>query len=107
MKRLSILPYFIYLFASVLFACTTGKNALQKGDYDASIGKAVNRLQNAPKNAEAAEVLKTAYNLSYQDHLRRINEAKMARGPFYWETVLYAYQKINQTADLINACPAC
>lgn len=107
MKNISRLRYFIYLSLIILGGCTTGKNALQKGDYDASVAKAVSRLQNSPKNTEAMQVLKTAYDLALQDHLRKISEAKMSNDLFRWESILYYYQKINQLADDINSCPAC
>lgn len=107
MKNLPRLRYFLYLFFIILSGCTTGKNALQKGDYDASVAKAVGRLQNSPKNSEAMQVLKTAYELALQDHLRKINEAKLSNDLFRWESVMYDYQKINQLADDVNTCPAC
>ncbi|MCX2582790.1 hypothetical protein [Pedobacter sp. MR22-3] len=107
MKNLSRLRYFIYLSIIIVGGCTTGKNALQKGDYDASVAKAVGRLQNSPKNSEAMQVLKTAYELALQDHLRKINEAKLSNDLFRWESVMYDYQKINQLSDDIYTCPAC
>ena len=64
-------------------------------------------MQNSPKNSEAMQVLKTAYDLALQDHLRKINEAKLSNDLFRWESVMYDYQKINQLADDINSCPAC
>lgn len=107
MNNISRLRYFIYLSLIILAGCTTGKNALQKGDYDSSVTKAVGRLQNSPKNKEAMEVLKTAYQLALQDHLRKIDEAKLSNDLFRWESIMYDYQKINQLADDINTCPAC
>ena len=107
MKNVSRLRYFIYLSLIILGGCTTGKKALQKGDYDNSVAKAVGRLQNSPKNTEALQVLKTAYQLALQDHLRKIDEAKLSNDLFRWETIMYDYQKINQLADDINTCPAC
>ena len=107
MKNTSRLRYFIYLSLIILGGCTTGKNALQKGDYDTSVAKAVGRLQNSPKNGEATQVLKTAYQLALQDHLRKIDEAKLSNDLFRWESIMYDYQKINQLADEINTCPAC
>jgi len=107
MENISRLRYFIYLSLIIIGGCTTGKNALQKGDYDASVSKAVSRLQSSPKNSEAMQVLKTAYDLALQDHLRRINEAKLSNDLFRWESILYDYQKINQLAEDINSCPAC
>lgn len=107
MKNIPRLRYFIYLLLIIIGGCTTGKKALQKGDYDASVLKAVSRLQNSPKNTEAQEVLKTAYTFALQDHLRKIEEAKLSNDPFRWESILYDYQKLNQLADEINSCPAC
>jgi tetratricopeptide (TPR) repeat protein len=107
MKNSSRLRYFIYLSLIIIGGCTTGKNALQKGDYDASVEKSVSRLQNSPKNSEAMQVLKMAYDLALKDHLRKIEEAKLANDLFRWESVMYDYQKINQLADDINSCPAC
>ena len=107
MKNISRLRYFIYLSLIFIGGCTTGKNALQKGDYDASVLKAVSRLQNAPKNSEALSVLQTAYGFALQDHLRKIDESKLSNDLYRWETVMYNYQKINQLAEEINSCPAC
>jgi len=107
MKNISRLRYFIYLSFIIIGGCNTGKKALQKGDYDASVFKAVSRLQNSPKNGEALQVLSTAYNLALKDHLRKIEEAKLSNDLFRWESIMYDYQKINQLADDINSCPAC
>lgn len=107
MKNSSRLRYFIYLSLIIIAGCTTGKNALQKGDYDLSVEKSVSRLQNSPKNSEAMQVLKMAYDLALKDHLRKIEEAKTTNDLFRWESVMYDYQKINQLADNINSCPAC
>jgi len=107
MNNISRLRYFIYLSLIILGGCTTGKNALQKGDYDVSVSKAVSRLQNSPKNGEALAVLKTAYELALKDHLRKIDEAKLSNNLFKWESIMYDYQKLNQLADEINSCPAC
>lgn len=106
MKTISRLRYFIYL--SILFVgCTTGKKALQNGDYDASVTKAVDRLRNSPKNTEAQQVLAAAYDLALQAHLRKVNEAKMSADVLRWETVLYNYQQLNQLSNEINSCPTC
>ncbi|RZK39933.1 MAG: hypothetical protein EOO90_16850 [Pedobacter sp.] len=106
MKTNSRLRYFIYL--SILFVgCTTGKNALQKGDYDASVLKAVDRLQSSPQNKEALQVLVSAYEMSKTQHLRRIEEAKMSVDPLRWESVIYEYEQLNRLSSEINGCPSC
>jgi hypothetical protein len=106
MKTSSRIRYFLYL-SILIVGCTTGKNALQKGDYDASVSKAVDRLKSAPKNSEAMEVLPVAYDLALKTHLRKIEEAKLSADALRWETIMYSYQKINQLSEEINSCPSC
>ncbi len=66
---------------------------MQKGNYDASVFKSVDRLKSSPKNAEAMQVLATAFDLALKDHLRSIDEAKLSSDVLRWETVLSHYQK--------------
>lgn len=106
MKTSSRLRYFIYL-SILIVGCTTGKKALQKGNYDASVSKAVDRLKSSPKNTEALQVLGTAYELALKEHFRRIDDAKLSANVLRWETVLSEYQQINQLGDEINSCPSC
>ncbi|MEJ5993684.1 hypothetical protein WG904_04560 [Pedobacter sp. Du54] len=105
MKTISRLRYFIYL-SILIVGCTTGKNALQKGDYDASVTKAVNRLQNAPQNKEAMQVLASAYKLSVAQHLRNIDEAKISSDVLRWESIISDYQQLNQLSNEIISSPA-
>jgi hypothetical protein len=105
MKTTSRLRYFIYL-SILIVGCTTGKNALQNGDYDASVTKAVNRLQNAPQNKGASQVLAAAYELSLAQHLRNIDEAKMSSDVLRWESIIYDYEQINQLSTEILSSPA-
>ena len=63
MKTISRLRYFL-LLSILIVGCTTGKNALQKGNYDLSVFKAIDRLKNAPKNEEAMYVLPVAFDLA-------------------------------------------
>jgi hypothetical protein len=106
MKTNPRLRYFVYL-SILLIGCTTGKNALQKGNYDASLTKAINRLKSSSKNKEALSVLGTAYSLATQNHLRKIDEAKQSVEVLRWETVLAEYEALNGISDEINSCPAC
>lgn len=107
MKTISRLRYFLYFSILIVASCTTGKRALQKGNYDASVSKSVDRLKSSPKNAEATKVLPEAYGFALNDHLRKIGEAKQSSDAFRWENILYHYQTLNQLADEINSCPAC
>lgn len=104
MKAMSRLRYLIY-FSILIFACTTGKKALQKGNYDQSVFKSVDRLKSAPKSEEARYVLPIAFDLALKEHLRKIDEAKLSADVLRWETVLAHYQKINQLSDEVASSP--
>ena len=106
MNSISRLRYFLYL-SILIVGCTTGKNALQKGDYDAAVSKAVDRLRSSPQNKEAMQVLPEAFDLAIKTHLRKIDEAKVSADALKWENIMYRYQKINQLSDEVNACPSC
>lgn len=106
MNSISRLRYFLYL-SILIVGCTTGKNALQKGDYDAAVSKAVDRLRSSPQNKEAMQVLPEAFDLAIKTHLRKIDEAKVSADALKWEDIMYRYQKINQLSDEVNACPSC
>jgi len=106
MNTISRLRYFLYL-SILIVGCTTGKNALQKGDYDAAVSKAVDRLKSSSQNKEAMQVLPQAFDLALQTHLRKIDEAKVSADALKWESILYRYQRINQLSDEVNGCPSC
>lgn len=106
MNSISRLRYFLYL-SILIIGCTTGKNALQKGDYDAAVSKAVDRLRSSPQNKEAMKVLPEAFDLAVKTHLRKIDEAKVSVDALKWENIMYRYQQINQLSDEVNACPSC
>jgi hypothetical protein len=106
METISRLRYFLYL-SILIVGCTTGKNALQKGDYDASVRKSVDRLRNSPKNTEALQVLATAYDLALKGHLIKIDEAKRADDVLRWEYILSNYQQMNELSTEVNSCVAC
>ncbi len=106
MKPISRLGYFICATILVL-GCSTGKKALQKGDYDAAVMKAVDRLKSSPQNKEAMEVLPTAFDFALKTNLRKIEEANVSSDPLKWEGVIYRYQTINRLSDEVNNCPSC
>jgi hypothetical protein len=106
MKTISRLRYFLYL-SILIVGCTTGKNALQKGNYDASVHKAVDRLRSSPKNTEAQQVLASAYSFALKDHLSKIYEAKLTADVWRWEYILNHYEQLNALANEVNSCAAC
>ncbi|HPR85635.1 MAG TPA: hypothetical protein PLG33_06265, partial [Prolixibacteraceae bacterium] len=56
-------------------ACTTGRKALEQGNYYDALTKAVNRLSTDPGNKKASQVLHEGYPLAttyYQEEIDRI-----------------------------------
>lgn len=106
MNTISRLRYFLYL-SLLIMGCATGKKALQKGDYDSAVAKAVERLKNSPQNKEAMSVLPSAFDLALKSNLRKIEEHKLSSDPLKWEHIYSLYQTINSLSDQVNSCPSC
>ncbi len=99
--------YWMYGLMVLTMACTSGKNALQKGDFDAAVYKAAERLRNNPGNKEATAVLPKAYELASGKHLRGIEDAQLSSARLKYETIVLHYEKLNQLAAEITSCTAC
>ena len=95
------------LLIAGIAACTSGKKALDKGNYEESTLKAINRLRSSPDNDKAAATLKEAYPLALSDYQMQINRLRGSNEQFRWERVVNAYERINNMHDEIRRCPAC
>ncbi len=106
--KLNIIRIFIIgLTALILNACSSGKKALQKGDYDQAVYAAVNRLKSSPTKRKAIETLKKGYDYALNRHLERIKDINLTDDAFKWEKIISEYQAINSLAYQIGDCPAC
>ncbi len=98
------------LFAlAILFlnGCSSGKKSLNKGDYDKAVYQAISRLKNSTSNNKALQTLKKGYRFALDNHLERIQDAKLSDNILRWEQVAQEYQAINNLADAVRACPTC
>ncbi|SNS49402.1 hypothetical protein SAMN05421640_0383 [Ekhidna lutea] len=102
MKNLSYI-----LILVVLCACSSGKKLFEKGDYEAAVSTAVNRLQKSPGNKKARSTLKKAYPMAQKVHLNRIKQLKSSQDRFKWDRIASSYGRLNQMYDEIWRCPAC
>ncbi len=100
--RVTIL-YIVIIFA----ACTSGKKAYQRGNYDEATLKAVNRLRGNPQNTKARETLFNAYNQSKVWHQNNVTGLLQSRDMFKWEGIADNYAQMNFLNDQIRTCPAC
>ncbi len=95
------------LLLLTLLACSSGKQALQKGNYEASVLKAVNRLRSSPNNNKARETLRQAYSLAVKFHQDRNATLRTSSEPFRYEAILQSYNTLNMLYNEIQRCPAC
>ncbi|REE01585.1 hypothetical protein [Marinoscillum furvescens] len=98
----------LFLFAILtIAACSSGKKALQKGNYDKAVMQAINRLRANDDHKKASSTLRKAYQLAVDMHLNGVQRAKASNDLLKWEGVAYEYQQINYLYDQILRCPGC
>lgn len=103
MKRIETV---LVILVIILFSCSTGKKALQRGDYFSAISKAVDRLKSAPDNKNATKVLKDGYPLALDWSQEEMDLALSSNAPFKWERAINLMQQINRLSDEIRSTPA-
>ncbi|MGB0522151.1 MAG: hypothetical protein ACPGJS_04285 [Flammeovirgaceae bacterium] len=105
MKKLVL--YSIFIIISCLMACSSGKQDLQRGDYESSIKKSIDRLRSSPGNKKAQETLRQAYPLTVRYHTDRIDNLKASNTAFKWESILSSYNRLNRIYEDLQRCPSC
>ena len=94
------------LLIILLVGCTTGQNALKKGDYYAASLQAISRLRSNPDSKNAQATISKSYPLAIQYFQKKIDDALMTNIPFKYSASLENYQKMDFLADEILRCPA-
>jgi hypothetical protein len=107
MKSVKFHALLIGLVTLVIASCSSGKKALQNGDYDKAVFTAINRLKNNPNKQKAVFTLAKGYDYALNRHLERIKDIKLTNDIFKWERIVTEYQQINYLANAIRNCPAC
>jgi len=95
----------VVLVIVFIAGCSTGKKALQKGDYYKATMEAVNRLRSAPDNKKAQQVLTQSYPLAKSTILRNIQNALTVNRTDKYAVVVNEYTALNELAGAIFACP--
>lgn len=100
----------LYIYATIIVAifivsCSTGKKALQKGDYYKATMEAVNRLRSAPENKKAQQVLLQSYPLANSNIMRNIQNALDENRIDKYAVIVREYMSLNELANSIYACP--
>ncbi len=99
------IPIFIILLF-VISACSSGKKALQKGDYYEATLKAVERLRQSPNNKKARHTLGEAYYRAVEENLRTTRTLDTKINPLNWAKIVESYGRINKMGNEIRRSPA-
>ncbi|WP_319480532.1 hypothetical protein [uncultured Draconibacterium sp.] len=100
-------PYLLLLLLPlVLFSCSSGKKALQRGDYYQAISKAVERLKSNPTNDKALEVLEEGYPMAMEWSQEEIDLTLTSNEAFKWERAISIMKRVNGMSDQIRSTPA-
>jgi predicted nucleic-acid-binding protein len=100
-KPLFLLPVLIFILS-----CSSGKKALQKGNYYQAIGQAVDRLKSDPDNEKASKVLTEGYPLAIAWSQEELDFALSSNKAFKWEQTIPTMQQVNRLSDIIRSTPA-
>jgi len=96
----------ILIIAAVFTACSTGKNALQRGDYyDATI-QSVKFLRSTPDSKKARNTLSQSYPMALQYYRQKVDEIALSNSSDKFLSIVEIYTKLNNLADEISRCPA-
>jgi len=99
------LPLFVALLL-IISACSSGKKALQRGDYYDATLKAVERLRQSPNNKKARHTLGEAYYRAVEENLRTTRTLDTKINPLNWEKIAQSYGRINEMGNEIRRSPA-
>jgi hypothetical protein len=103
----TFLHSFLALMLFAMLGCATGKNALDKGNYETALDRAINRLQSNPDNKKSQGVLKEGYRLATNYHMDYIRTLRVNSDPNRWEASMYQYRQLNSYYRQIQRCPSC
>jgi hypothetical protein len=90
----------------LLISCSTGKKALQKGDYFSAVSKAVERLKSSPENKNAIKVVEDGYPMTLEWSQEEMDLILTSNNNFKWEQAVGLMRQVNQLSDEIRSTPA-
>jgi len=100
------LLYLILIACFVAVSCSSGRKALDQGNYREAISKAANRLSQDPKNKKAREVIEYGYPIAISYYQEEIDQMLTGNDPFKWNKTLSIMQQVNAISEEIRRIPA-
>lgn len=95
---------FIVLTA-ILAACSSGKQAYERGDYYDAVMKSITRLRQNPDHKKSRETLKHSYPLAVQWLDNSAKNQIASNANFKYRSALQAYEQINAMGEAIRQSP--
>lgn len=99
-KQLLFLPFLIFILS-----CSTGKKALQKGNYYQAITQAVERLKSDADNKKATTVLREGYPIAIDWSQEELDLALSSNRAFKWEKTIDIMHQVNRLSEVIRSTP--
>jgi hypothetical protein len=93
--------------ACLLFACSSGKKAYERGDYYGAVMKSVSRLRQNPGHSKSAEALKAAYPMAVEYYETDAKNHIASNAEFRWKNAIQSYNSINEMYEAVRQCPGC
>lgn len=97
----------IVISVLVLFACSSGKKAYERGDYYEAVLKSVSRLRQNPDHSKSLEALKNAYPLAVEFYENEARNEIASNSNYKWKNAIQSYSYINTLYEAIRQCPGC
>jgi hypothetical protein len=98
MKRI---VYFL-ITAMILSSCGSSRKALEKGNYDAAISKAVKQIRKKPDSPKDIEALDRAYKIANQQDLERVTFLEREDNPNNYEEVFSIYTRMKNRQSMVK-----
>lgn len=105
MQRKHILQFYFVML--ILGACSSGKQAYERGDYYEAVNRAIGRLRQNPDHSKSIETLKNAYPLAVDYFESQANSEIASNSNFKWKNAIQSYNRINDMYENIRQCPGC
>lgn len=98
--------YPLLIFTLLLTACSSGRKALDQGNFRDAILKAVNRLSQSPDNRKAQQVVADGYPMAMAYYQEEIDNNLSGNAPFKWNQTLAVMNEVNTISETIRRIPA-
>lgn len=106
MKKFTSHLTILFILTILISSCSTGKKALERGDYYSATLKAVQRLRSNPDSKNASMTLEQGYPYAIDFYKNKIEAAMLMDDPLKYSKIVDYYSRMNHLADEIDRCPA-